>query len=101
MGQGADIKKLVIEAFGAYCLMYMRLSGETMAISIGGVTVGFTSLVESSLKIALLIWFGQAISGAIYFSAITIMNMINKTLDNKEGLFYLFAQLIGCFIAAF
>lgn len=49
-----NFKKMLIEAFGAYCLMYLRLN--TSMGSTG--MVGINKLVEYALQIALLIWFG-------------------------------------------
>ncbi len=50
----ASFRNLVVEAFGAYCLMYLRLVKAFGGAGIGGLS----PLVEYSLQIALLIWFG-------------------------------------------
>lgn len=91
-----NFKKMLIEAFGAYCLMYLRLN--TSMGSTG--MVGINKLVEYALQIALLIWFGQGLSGAYYYSSITIMSIVDKTLQLKIGLLYILAQFGGCFGAA-
>ena len=90
------LRDMIIEGFGAFFILSMRFSYNSTLLTANVQD----SVIGEALVVALLIWFGQAITGAYYFSSITIMSMINKSLEFKRGLWFLLAQCLGCFISA-
>ena len=91
------LRDCIVEGIGAFFLMSLKFG---VKIPMLGEVSLQDSIFEYALVIGLLIWVGQAISGAYYFSSITIMSMFNKSLEVKKGLWYLLAQAIGVLLAS-
>ncbi|PKQ44549.1 MIP/aquaporin family protein [Confluentibacter flavum] len=91
------MKKYITEFIGSFFYTFIVW----MTIPTGFVTgAGMMTRLSIGISFAILVYAGASISGAHYNPAITLAAWVQKRVSSKEGLIYIFFQLLGAVLAA-